>query len=295
MVLVPRLGLDVSVPVSPSKIWAAAGSLCSESKAVLSTAISHSLTELLGRVSCRADPDALVDVALMTDLGSKPTPSSVAATLLPPAEEMLSHLASHTSQPPHPALPVIDQQVPCVGGEPSSSSRASDFDSAGRSRAARYAEAALALLRVDRSLVSSLPHLLNVALNAMVLASDAAAIPGASRGMYTPEASKDALERVVRDAQGALSFSLSLVDEAPLGWHTATVDQLKAGTTPKDADYLQRLLSDLRTAVVAKTSDVAPRAFFAVLSRHMRGCEAGEAEGEVWLNYAMQISVKGEL
>lgn len=230
----------------------------------------------------------------MTDLGSKPTPASVASTLLPPADDMLSQLAGHTSQPPHPALAVIDQQVPCTSATPASSSRASDFDAAGRSRAARYAEAGLALLRVDRSLVSSLPHLLNVALGAMVLAGDAAAIPGASRGMYTPEASTAALEGVVRDAQGALSFSLSLVDEAPLAWHKATVDQLRAGAAAPDADYLQRLLSDLRSEVVAKTSDVAPRVFLAVLSRHMRGCEAGEAEGEVWLQYAMQMSEKGE-
>jgi hypothetical protein len=112
--------------------------------------------------------------------------------------------------------------------------------------------------------------------------------------MYTPEASMAALERVVRDSQGALSFSLSLVDEAPLAWHKATVEQLKAGKPANNADYLQRLLSDLRAAVAEGTSDVAPRAFFAVLSRHMRGCEAGEAEGEAWLTYAMQMSEKRE-
>jgi hypothetical protein len=293
VVLVPRVGLEVSVPPSASKIWVAAADLPEKSKVALSTAISRSLAELLGRVSCRADPDALVDVALMTDLGSKPTPTSVAGTLLPPAEEMLSQLAAHTSQPPHPALPVIDPQVP-TGGVVEPLSRASDFDAAGRSRAARYVEAGLALLRVDRSLVTALPHLLNVALSAMVLASDASAIPGASRGMYTPEASMAALERVVRDSQGALSFSLSLVDEAPLAWHKATVEQLKAGKPANNADYLQRLLSDLRAAVAEGTSDVAPRAFFAVLSRHMRGCEAGEAEGEAWLTYAMQMSEKRE-
>ncbi|BEI93821.1 uncharacterized protein CcaverHIS019_0602800 [Cutaneotrichosporon cavernicola] len=291
VVLVPRLGLDVSVPPEPSKIWAAAASLPEESKATLSAAISRSLAELLGRVSCRADPDALVDVALMTDLGTHPTPATVASTLLPPADEMLSQLAAHTSQPPHPALPVIDPQVP-TGGVVEPISRASDFDTAGRSRAARYVEAGLALLRVDRSLVTTLPHLLNVALSAMVLASDAAAIPGASRGMYTPEASPAALEGVVRGAQGALSFSLSLIDEAPLAWHKATIEQLRAGKPVQKADYLQRLLGDLCASVAEKTSDVAPRAFYAVLSRHLRGSEAGEAEGEVWLTYAMQMSDK---
>ncbi|GMK59535.1 hypothetical protein CspeluHIS016_0801410 [Cutaneotrichosporon spelunceum] len=291
VVLVPRMGLDVSVPPSPSKIWAAAASLPDESKATLSAAISRSLAELLGCVSCRADPDALVDVALMTDLGTQPSPASVAGSLLPPADELISQLAAHTSQPPHPALPVIDPQVP-TGGVVEPVSRASDFDAAGRSRAARYVEAGLALLRVDRSLVTGLPHLLNVALSAEVLASDAAAIPGASRGMYTPEASPTALDGVVRDAQGALSFSLSLVDEAPLAWHKATVEQLRAGKPAENADYLQHLLGDLRAAVAEKTSDVAPRAFYAVLSRHLRRSEAGEAEGEVWLTYAMQMSEK---
>jgi hypothetical protein len=129
----------------------------------------------------------------------------------------------------------------------------------------------------------------------MLLASDGAAIPGASRGLYTPHTPAEHLEQVVRDAEGALSFSLSLVDEAPLSWHKAAVDQLRAGQLAGDADYLHRLLFDLRSDVVAKTSDVAPRAFREVLARHLRKCGAGEKEGEVWLNYAMQMSEKREL
>jgi hypothetical protein len=126
----------------------------------------------------------------------------------------------------------------------------------------------------------------------MLLAEDGAAIPGAARGLYTPDTPASHLEQVVRLAEGALSFSLSLVDEAPLAWHKATVAQLRTGQAAADADYLQRLLSDLRADVAQKTSDIAPRAFRQVLARHLRKCGAGEAEGEVWLNEAMAMSEK---
>lgn len=294
VVLLPRLG--PSAPPGPAtRLWAITRRLSPESAAVLSAAVSHSLAELLGRVSCRVPPDTLVDVALATDLGASPTPAAVAGTLLPAPAIMLSFLERHTSQPPHPTLPVIDPLVPCTTEVEGQTWRDSDFDAAGRSRAARYAEAGLSLLRADRSLVQTLPSLLHVALGAMLLASDGAAIPGASRGLYTPHTPAEHLEQVVRDAEGALSFSLSLVDEAPLSWHKAAVDQLRAGQLAGDADYLHRLLFDLRSDVVAKTSDVAPRAFREVLARHLRKCGAGEKEGEVWLNYAMQMSEKREL
>jgi hypothetical protein len=292
VVLFPRIQAVVSIPATAAAIWAATAALPSDAKAVLSAAISRSLAELLGRVSCRVAPDTLVDVALATELGSDATPTTVAATLLPAEVDLLAHLTRHTTQPPNPTLPVIDALVPCTAGGDEPSTRAQDFDTAGRSRAARYAEAALALLRADRSLVHALPHLLHVALAAMLLARDGAAVPGASRGLYTPATPAAHLESVVRAAEGALSFSLSLVDEAPLEWHKAAVEFLRAGAAGPNADYLQRLLADLGADVAAQTSDVAPRAFREVLGRHLRKSGAGEAEGEVWLNYAMAMSAK---
>lgn len=292
VVLLPRLDHSFRPPESASKIWSAATTLPVESAARLSKAVSSSLADLLGRVTCRVDPGLLVDVALASDLGAAATAATVANTLLPPPDDLLAHLSRHTAQPPNLSLPVIDPLVPCSPDDEPPITRPSDFDTVGRSRAARYAEAGLALLRADRSLVQTLPFLLHVALAAMLLAQDGAAVPGASRGLYTPETPTEHLEQVVRDAEGALSFSLSLVDEAPLAWHKATVEQLRAGQATADADYLQRLLTDLRADVATKTSDIAPRAFREVLSRHLRKCGAGEAEGEVWLNYAMAMSDK---
>ncbi|TXT13101.1 hypothetical protein VHUM_01502 [Vanrija humicola] len=289
-ILLPRLEYSKGVYESAVEIWKTASGLKDSTKQLLSDAISASLAELLGRVSCRVDPGTLVDVALATDLGASPTPAEVAKALLPSSTELLKHLAQHTSQPPHPSLPVIDPLVPCVSETNEQVTRPSDFDVSGRSRAARYAEAGLALLREDRSLVQAFPSLLHVALSAMVLAEDGIAIPGASRGLYTVDTPVSQLGQVIRDAEGALSFSLAIVDEAPLAWHKTTVEQLRTGTVPDNADYLQRLLSSVRQDVVAKTSDVAPRIFREVLSRHLRQCDAGEVEGEVWLTYALQMS-----
>lgn len=286
VVVLPRLGLDIPTPAAASEIWKATASLSHELKERLDKAVTRSLAELLGRVSCRVDPGTIVDVALATDQGVSPTPEHVASTLLPSPETLVEFLSRHTAQPPHPSLPVIDPMVQCT--QEVEEAPSTEFDAEGRSRAARYAEAALALLRADRSLVKVFPSLLNVALAAMILAQDGAAIPGASRGMYDAGASH--LANVVRDAEGALSFSLSLVDEPPLSWHKETVEQLKAGSTPDGADYLQRLLGQLRSRVEEKRSDVAPRAFREVLSRHLRKCDAGEEEGSIWLDYAMRIS-----
>lgn len=209
--------------------------------------------------------------------------------MLPAAEDLLAQIASHTSQLPHPALATIDPLVPYVSEDANNPTETSEFDAAGHSRAARYAEAGLALQRIDRNLVSSMPYLLNIALSAMLLADDGISIPGASRGLYTPDASIHDLSQVVSDAEGALSFSLTLVDEAPLAWHKAATEQLKAGVATKDADYLERLLIDLRGQVAAKQSDIPVRAFRVVLSRHLRRSEAGPAEAEIWLNYAMSL------
>lgn len=50
----PKIDEDMSVPSSASSIWTLASSLPPAAKEKLSTAISRSLAELLGRVSCRA-------------------------------------------------------------------------------------------------------------------------------------------------------------------------------------------------------------------------------------------------
>lgn len=55
VILVPRLGLNTTVPSSAADIWKAAPGLDGKTKQVLSTAISTSLAELLGRVSCRVE------------------------------------------------------------------------------------------------------------------------------------------------------------------------------------------------------------------------------------------------
>ncbi|KAK4688698.1 E3 ubiquitin-protein ligase listerin, partial [Tremellales sp. Uapishka_1] len=279
--LLPRLeDHELSTSSVGSSLWSLTQTLGGHEKTILNAAVGASLAEIMGQVASRVDPGTLIDVALQSTI----EPS----TLLPSLPDLLSFLSRHTSRNPDQSLPLLDPIVPYVPDPDPVITRPSDFDSSGRSQAARYAVAALTLLRSDRKLMESKPDLLRVALMAMVLAQDALSVPAGSRGLYSPSMPLEHLAAVVRDAEGVLSYSLSASDELPVGWHATTVQALKSGS--EGGDFLQSLLTSLQADTKKGDSDVSARIFRDVLGKHLRQSGAGEAEGEVWLNYAMVSS-----
>jgi hypothetical protein len=241
-------------------------------------------------------PETLIDVALIPTPGETPiSPETLVKAILPPPQDLTLAMSSHSSQSADNTLPITDPLVLYNPDYTPSAVKTSNFDVHGRSKAARYAEAVLLILRADRKLVSTEPQLLQIGLKAMVLAQDALAVPGASRGLFSPSIRTDTLEGIIRDAEGALSYALASLDDAPLAWHTATVQTLKSGKAPLESDFLQAILEALRGEIATSGSDVAARVFRDILSRHLRQSGAGEAEAEIWLNYAMQLLEKGRM
>ncbi|OCF39032.1 hypothetical protein I317_07169 [Kwoniella heveanensis CBS 569] len=272
-------------------LWEKTGQLNDNEKRKILSKVHESLREGIQRVEVEVDPDILIDVALATTIGSDNAPSVAALceALLPPTSDLLDAIAYHASQPSHPSLPILDPLVPYTTEVSPDVSLESEFDIIGRTKAARWAEATVSLLRADRALVNSQPVLLQVALAAFQLAQDTLAVPGSSRGLYATTASIVHLTDLVREVEGAMSYALSYVDEAPVAWHNATVQALKSGTVPAESDLLQKLLAALKEDIVSQGGDISARSFRDVLSRHLRQSGAGEAEGEVWLNYAMSL------
>ncbi|WVF72830.1 hypothetical protein IAT40_007648 [Kwoniella sp. CBS 6097] len=280
-------GKDESI----AALWEKTGQLNDEEKRKVLSKVHESLREGIQRVEVEVDPDILIDVALATTIGGDKAPSvsALCQVLLPPTSELLDAISSHASQPSHPSLPILDPLVPYTSEVSPDISLESEFDIIGRTKAARWAEATVSLLRADRALVNSQPALLQIALSAFQLAQDTLAIPGSSRGLYATSASVVHLTDLVREVEGAMSYALSYVDEAPVSWHSATVQALKSGSVPTDADLLQKLFVALKADVVSNGGDVSARSFRDMLSRHLRQSGAGEPEGEVWLNYAMSL------
>ncbi|WVW85588.1 hypothetical protein I302_107626 [Kwoniella bestiolae CBS 10118] len=276
---------------SLTQLWNKVGQVNDEEKKVVLTKVHEALREGIQRVEVEVDPTIFIDVALATALGDTKAPSVIelSQTLLPPINTLVEEISTHATQPLHPSLPIIDPLVPYSSEQTPDISLESDFDLIGRSKAARWAEAVVALLRADRQLVASQPALLQVALAAYQLTQDTLAIPGSSRGLYAQSASIVHLTDLIREVEGAVSYALSFVDEAPLSWHNDTVQILKSGSLPETSDLLQMLLSALKNDISATGGDVSARSFRNVLSRHLRQSGAGEKEAEVWLNYAMTL------
>ncbi|ODO06737.1 hypothetical protein I350_04096 [Cryptococcus amylolentus CBS 6273] len=273
---------------SLTNVWAKLGELEEKEQSKVLVRVHEALREEIGRVGVHVSPDVLVDVALATTLGGRSSSvGDLADALLPHAEQLLKDLASHASRSPHPTLPLVDALIPFVAPDEDADIDSTDFDLLGRSEVSRYAEAAVALLRANRSLVKTEPVLLQVALAVGRIAQDALAVPGASRGLFSKDTPLTRLEDLVREVEGATSFALGYVDEVPSSWHAATVQALKSDTLPEGSDLLQRLLTALKRDVVATGGDVSARSFRDVLSRHLRQVGAGEKEGEAWLAYAM--------
>ena len=167
----------------------------------------------------------------------------------------------------------------------------SNFDFQGRSKAARYAETALCFLRADRQLARLQPELLQIALEAKTIAQDAFAVPSASRGFFSSHVTSDHLSDLIRETEGALSYSLALLDEVNIAWHTSTITMLQQRVPPESADCLQRLLLALTTR---PGSDISSRVFRDALSRLFRQSGAGESEADTWLTYGMSNIDDGE-
>ncbi|WVR07509.1 hypothetical protein IAU60_004551 [Kwoniella sp. DSM 27419] len=273
------------------KLWEKAGQLGEDDRRKIMIKVFDALRDDIQRVEVEIDPDILIDAALATKLGDTKSPSvyELSQALLPPANQLLSTMADHASRPTNPALSILHPLVPYNSDPPQDSSLESDFDIIGRSRAARWAEATVTLLRADRQLVNTHPALLHAALAAFQLAQDSLAVPGSSRGLYASSASTVHVADLVREVEGALSYALAFVDEAPVAWHTATIQMLKNGNVSPTADLLQKLFSAFKDDIVANGGDVSARSLRDVLSRHLRQSGAGEAEGEVWLNYGMSM------
>ncbi|WWD02614.1 hypothetical protein V865_000654 [Kwoniella europaea PYCC6329] len=274
-----------------AQLWVKVGQLGDEKKQLVLHKIHQALKEGIQRVEVEVDPIIFIDVALATNLGDLRAPSVIelSKSLLPPIDELIDEIITHTNRPSHPSLPIIDPLVTYSSEATPDISLESDFDLIGRSRAARWAEAVVALLRADRQLVASQPGLLQVALAAYQLTQDTLAVPGSSRGLYAQSASIVHLTDLVREVEGALSYALSFVDEAPISWHNDTIQMLKGGSLPENADLLQKLLSALKNDIIDTGGDVSARSFKDVLSRHFRQSGAGEAEAEIWLNFGMSL------
>lgn len=212
--------------------------------------------------------------------------------LLPPTTHIIGQISQYCSQIPNITLPIVDPLIPYVSN--SSSATSSIFDIKGRSQAARYAETVLCYSRVDRQMASSQVGLLRIILAAKILAQDASAVPGASRRFFSPNVQTDVLSNFIREAEGALSYSLATFDESPPSWHESTTGLLRVEPPPVEADFLQCLLSALQLDVVRSKSDVSARVFRDILSRQLRQSGGGEAEADAWLTYAMSKVDKGK-
>lgn len=207
---------------------------------------------------------------------------------MPPLPDILECMSFYASQAPNITLPITDPLIPCIPNDTEISTKPSDHDIDGRSNGARYAEAVLCILRADRQLVKHQPELLEIALLAKVLAQDAIAVPGGSRTFFASAVSIDVLADFARESEGALSYSLGLLDETNVAWHTSTISVLRNQYLSKNADFLQCIFVSL-----SKGGDVSLRVFRDVLSSLLRQSGAGEAEAEVWLAYAMSSIDKG--
>jgi hypothetical protein len=183
-----------------------------------------------------------------------------------------------------PLVPVSDSTVDSIG----------TFDHQGRSQAARYAEAALAILRADRQLAQTSNDLLVMVLSAAVSAQDTLDVPIGGRGFYAPSVNRTLLEDLVREVNGALSIALASVDEAGVKWHESAVAALAARSPTEPQDFLQQLFVSLKSASVENQSAIAPRVLRDVLSRHLRQSGAGEKEAEVWLAFGMSMMERCE-
>ncbi|WWC90682.1 uncharacterized protein L201_005618 [Kwoniella dendrophila CBS 6074] len=293
--LLPRVPGHIAVAFGKdqdlARLWAKTGQLDEVDKKLVLDKVHEALREGIRRVDVEVDPGILIDVALATTIGETKAPSvlELSKVLLPSTDNLVEGLSAHTSQPSHPSLPIIDPLVPYTSEIISDVSLESDFDLIGRSKAARWAEATVSLLRADRQLVNHQPALLQVALAAYQLTKDALSIPGSSRGLYAQSASIVHLTDLIREVEGAVSYALSFVDEAPLAWHKDTVQILKSGSMPDNADLLQKLLSALKDDIVQSQGDISARSFRDILSKHLRQSGSGEAEAEVWLNYGMSL------
>lgn len=242
-------------------------------------------------------PSDLVDAALLHPIGNlTPPPASVLAkSLLPSSHDLVSALSALTGKPPTTALAVIDLLVRMTADETDRADTGDTSDATGRSGTARTLEAASAILRADRQLAQAEPDLLRALLAASMLASDAAAIPGASRGLYGPAVSSAHLSDFTREVEGALSYALAAIDDVPSSWHADTVAYLKKGQADEKADFLQRLMVSFAQDVVPDANaDVSARVFRDVLSRHLRQSGSGQKEAEFWLNFGMGLADRSE-
>ena len=235
-------------------------------------------------------PSILVDVSLVVD--SAATTSTIAGRILPDASHIQQLVAEYTSRTPDVTLAIVDPLIPAAAGD-DQAAPGSAFDTHGRSKAARLAEAALAYTRSDRSLASTNPTLLQTVMSARALAQDAMAVPGASRGFLNNTIAPSYLEDVIREAEGALSFSLSAFDEATIDWHKSSTDLIKKGDSTS-GDSLQRLLVTLSQGITGQADDVAARSLRDVLGRHLRQSGAGDKEAEVWLAFGLSKAETSE-
>jgi hypothetical protein len=225
----------------------------------------------------------LVDVALSSE-----SPATLLKSFLPSADSMSGRLHDLASRLAPDSLCILDGLVPCTVEEDDAES-AEPADAQGRTRTMRYVDALVRTLRADRQLALAHPDLLAITVQAGVLMQDGLAIPGCSRSLWTAAAASDSIKDVVREIEGALSYSIASVDEVDAKWHKAAVQGLKDGKV--DGDWLQQLLVDLK----AGSNDVAARAFRDVLSKHLRQCGVNAAEAEVWLSYALTLAERAPL
>ena len=218
----------------------------------------------------------MVDVALSSE-----SPSTLLTSFLPSAERYNELLREVTARDAPASLCIVDEIVGSTTDDDDASTNLATIDAQGRTRAMRYIEGLLRTLRADRQLSQTHPELLAVIIQAGIIMQDALALPGNSRSLWTADAPAEMLNEVIREVEGALSYSIASMDEADASWHKNAVQHLKDSSGA--GDWLQRLLVLLKV----EDNDVSARAFRDVLAKHLRQSGAGPTEAEVWLNYAL--------
>lgn len=204
--------------------------------------------------------------------------------------ELQSIVSKHSELSAHPTLPIIEPLASITDGESSPTS----FDAQGRSRAARYAEAALAVLRSNRQLAQADNSLLFVILSAATFARDTLDIPTGGRGFYSSTTDRILLSDYIREVEGTLSFALATVNDDS-SWHKSAVAALAFKNPAEPQDFLQRLLVAVKDEVLRTDSDIAARVFRDLLERHLRQSGAEEKDLEVWLAFTMPWMEKCKL
>lgn len=183
-----------------------------------------------------------------------------------------------------PELAILDSLIPQSDsqlGKP-----VEQFDSHGRSVIARGFESLLAVLSLDRSLLSGGSHV-PLCLRICYAALDESAVLGGSRGIYKQDIDLEYLTAVQIEADQLVSYwAVTAARNVSNSWHmTAAPALLKSGSTDPVLAVLQH--------IVRIESSLSPRMLRDTLIKILRATDPDVASLERWLGLAQTVSNDG--